>query len=108
MRRVIMESPFAGANAWQRWRNRRYARRCLIDALSRGEAPLASHMLYTQVLDDALAHERTLGIRAGLQWLPHADATVVYTDRGISAGMYKGIDAAERAGIPVEYRSLRG
>ena len=101
-----MESPFCGRNAWQRFLNRRYARACLKDALSRGEAPLASHLLYTQVLDDRDAQERQWGIRAGLAWLTLADASVVYIDRGISGGMRHGIEAAQADDIPVEYRSL--
>jgi hypothetical protein len=108
MRRVIVETPYAG-NLWQRWRNRRYARRCLHDCLRRGEAPFASHLLYTQpgVLRDGVALERKLGIEAGFAWGERADATVVYTDRGISRGMLAGIEAAERAGRPVERRRLK-
>lgn len=106
MRRVILESPFAGSNAWRRFKNRRYARACLLDALSRGEAPIASHLLYTQVLDDRIIDQRRWGIEAGLAWLAVADASVVYIDLGISRGMQYGIEAAERAGIPIERRSL--
>ena len=75
----------------------------------RNESPYASHLLYTQpgVLRDRVAHERDLGIRAGLEWGKQAQATVVYIDRGISAGMLRGIEAAETAGRPVETRSLR-
>jgi len=69
MRRVIVESPYKG-NLIQRWFNRRYARACLHDCLRRGEAPFASHLLYTQpgVLRDGVALEREQGIRAGLAW----------------------------------------
>jgi len=109
MRRVVVESPYAG-NFWLRFLNRRYARACLRDCLDRGESPLASHLLYTQrgVLHDGDASERARGIAAGLTWGQVADATVVYTDRGISVGMRMGIDEAERAGRPVEFRSLNG
>ncbi len=107
MRRVILESPFAGRNAWQRFLNRRYARAALKDCLSRGEAPFASHLLYTQVLDDQVPAEREWGIASGFAWLEIADASVVYYDRGISGGMRAGIDAAHREGVPVEYRSLK-
>jgi hypothetical protein len=105
MRRVIVESPYAGDIG----ANVAYARACLRDCLLRGEAPLASHLLYTQpgVLDDAIPEERELGIRAGLVWGWAAYATVVYGDRGISAGMQKGIRAAEEEGRPVEYRTLK-
>lgn len=105
MRRVIIESPFAG-NVWTRWRNRVYARKCLRDSCLRGEAPLASHLLYTQALDDGDKHERRMGIEAGLIWGVVADATVVYIDRGISRGMVTGIERAAREGRAVEYRSL--
>lgn len=104
MRRVILESPFAG----QIERNVRYARACLRDSLLRGEAPIASHLLYTQpgVLDDDVPEERKQGIDAGLAWREAAEASVVYQDFGISSGMRYGIKAAEAAGRPVEFRSL--
>jgi hypothetical protein len=76
--------------------------------LSRGEAPIASHLLYTQpgILDDTTPVERNWGIEAGLAWKRVADASVVYTDLGISRGMQHGIDAAKASGLPVEYRSI--
>lgn len=104
MRLVILESPYSGdVDA-----NVAYARRCLHDCLARGEAPIASHLLFTQpgALDDNVPEERAAGIAAGLAWVLVADATVVYTDRGTSSGMRHGIAAAERAGKPVEYRSI--
>lgn len=107
MRRVILESPYAG-NFFQRWLNRRYARKCVRDSLMRGEAPTASHLLYTQpgILCDEIPAERRLGIDAGLAWRNVAEASVVYTDRGTSSGMKYGIIAARAAGRPVEFRTL--
>lgn len=107
MRLVIVESPYAG-NIVTRWINRRYARKCVRDSLRRGEAPIASHLLYTQpgILRDHVPAERKWGIDAGLAWRAVAQASVVYTDRGISKGMQYGIEAARSAGIPVEFRSL--
>lgn len=104
MRKVILESPFAGDVET----NIEYARRCVRDSLLRGEAPIASHLLYTQpgILDDNIPEERQHGIDAGLAWRSVADATVVYTDLGISTGMKYGIAAATDAGRPVEYRSI--
>lgn len=104
MRLVILESPYAGAVE----RNVAYARAAVRDSLLRGEAPIASHLLYTQpgVLDDAIPSERQHGIDAGLAWRARADASVVYVDLGISRGMQFGMDAAAAAGIPVEIRSL--
>ncbi len=102
---VQIESPFAGGrNAG----NITYARACLRDSLLRGEAPFASHLLYTQqgVLDDTDASQRALGIEAGLQWGRHASKTVVCTDLGVTPGMVMGIYRAEEEGRPVEWRSL--
>lgn len=104
-RRVIIESPFAGDIP----ANLEYARACVRDCLDRGEAPIASHLLYTQpgILRDEVPEERQWGIEAGLAWGVMAHATVVYTDRGISTGMAFGISHAERCNRPIEYRSLR-
>ncbi len=106
MIRVLLESPFAGAIE----KNIAYARACCRDSLMRGEAPYASHLFYTQegILDDSIKEERQLGIDAGLLWGMTAEKTVVYTDRGISGGMRYGIAAAEKAGRPIEYRTLEG
>lgn len=101
---VIVESPFAGHVE----ANVAYARAALRDCLNRGEAPYASHLLYTQpgVLDDNDSDQRRAGIEAGLAWGKLATATVVYTDRGISTGMQQGIDRAIAEGRIVEYRSI--
>jgi hypothetical protein len=106
MRLVIVESPYAGDVE----ENVRYARACVRDCVLRGEAPIASHLLFTQpgILRDEVPEERVLGIDAGLAWRRVAEATVVYTDRGISAGMLHGVAAAKEAGLVIEYRSLGG
>lgn len=106
MRLVILESPYAGDVE----ANVAYARRCVRDSLSRGEAPIASHLLYTQtgILDDEAPAERALGIDAGLAWRAVAHASVVYIDRGISKGMHYGIQAACDAGLPIELREIGG
>lgn len=103
-RRVVLESPYAGNVE----RNVAYARACLRDCLDRGEAPIASHLLYTQpdVLDDADINQRRLGIEAGHAWICVADAVVVYQDLGISTGMRQGVDHARRMGTDVEFREL--
>lgn len=68
---------------------------------------MVSHLLYTMMLDDRNPEERELGIKMGLAWGEVAEATVVYTDHGISDGMERGIMAAMFAERPVEYRRLR-
>jgi hypothetical protein len=102
--RVLIESPYAGDVE----RNVRYARAAMADSLRRGEAPYASHLLLTQVLDDSDPAQRTLGIEAGLIWGKAADLTAVYADLGISRGMQLGIERARVEGRPVETRLLSG
>ncbi len=88
MRLVIIESPYAGNIAL----NLAYGRAAMRDCLERGEAPYASHLLYTQqgVLRDEDAAERTWGIGAGFHWRRAAHATVFYVDLGVSTGMLHG------------------
>jgi len=104
MRLVYLESPYAG-NVEQ---NLCYARACMADCLKRGEAPFASHLLYTQpgILDDNIPSERMLGIIAGLAWSLKAEKTVVYTDLGITPGMRQGILEAHLYNRPVEERRI--
>lgn len=105
MRLVIIESPYAGDVE----RNVAYAKAAVRDCLERGESPYASHLFFTQdgLLDDTIPAQRALGIEAGLAWGAKADATVVYTDLGMSRGMLLGIARAHEQGRPVELRTLR-
>lgn len=104
MQRVILESPYAGDID----RNIKYARECLKDSLKRGEAPIASHLLYTQegVLDDDNAEERMWGIKAGLAWKEVTDLHVFYVDYGMSSGMNFALEYAKSENIKTEYRTI--
>lgn len=108
MRLVIVESPYAAPTPEGIEHHLSYARAAMADCLARGEAPYASHLLYTQpgVLDDKRPTERKQGIEAGLAWGARADATVVYTDLGVTDGMLQGIERAKAAGREIEYRTL--
>lgn len=102
--RVVLESPF-GVNPNQFIP---YARAAVADSLSRGEAPMAMHLVYTQpgVLDDTVREERERGMAAAFAWYSAAERCVVYRDFGISSGMQAGIDVASRLGMPIDYRSI--
>lgn len=101
---VVVESPYAGDVE----RNLRYLRACMADCFARGEAPFASHGLYTQpgVLRDEVPEERSKGIAAGFEWGRVAERRVFYTDLGWSRGMHQGLDEAKRMGQPCEFRCL--
>jgi hypothetical protein len=102
--RTIIESPFSGDLAT----NLRYLRRAMHHAIHIGEAPYASHGLYTQpeVLDDTLPAERALGMEAGFAWSEGAEKVTVYTDLGLSDGMKRGIERHQENGKLIEYRRL--
>jgi len=106
IRRVVIESPYAGNIE----KNLRYLRACMRDCLLKNEAPFASHGLYTMpgVLRDEVPEERMHGIIAGFAWREISDATIVYTDLEISKGMEYGIAHAKELGHLIEYRALGG
>ena len=112
MRLVIIESPYGTrpdgtrATTEEVARNVRYARAAMLDCLQRGEAPYASHLLYTQCLDDATEDERDKGMQAGWAWLRRADLVAVYLDLGVTKGMRGGFHLAHALRISVEERRL--
>ena len=102
-RPVVLESPFAGDIK----RNQTYLELCIRDCImNHHDAPIASHKLYTDALDDGDITERSIGIKCGLTWGQFADACVVYVDHGVSVGMQIGIDHYEAMGIPIIERRL--
>ncbi len=105
MKRVIIESPYAGDIE----ANVAYAREAMRDCLMRGEAPYASHLLYTQpgVLKDEIPAERQHGIDAGFAWRQSAELTVFYVDLGWSRGMHAGLADCKAKRMPFEVRCLR-
>lgn len=104
MKLVIIESPYAGDIIV----NVAYAKSCLLDSLRRGEAPIASHLLYTQVLKDSIPEERTMGIEAGLAWSKVADLRIFYLDLGWSNDMLAARQHYFEDKVPYETRQLGG
>lgn len=102
LQRVVIESPLGGDFQ----RNIRYAKLACLDALRRGEAPYASHLFYTHILNDATREERKLGMSCGFLWGEAGDTAAVYQDLGISPGMTEGINLARERGQTVVYRTL--
>jgi len=102
--RTIIESPFAGNVV----RNLRYVRACMRDAFMRGEAPFASHALYTQegVLDDNHPEERELGIWGGFMYREVCPRSAFYLDYGMSGGMQHGFDHALKHHVEIVLRGF--
>lgn len=103
---VLIESPFSSQTRGGIALNVKYAFLAVRDSLSRGEAPYASHLFFTQILDDSIAHERELGINAGLAIGNFATKPALYLDLGVSPGMRYGLENAKAASRPVEERRL--
>jgi hypothetical protein len=106
MKLTIIESPYKWKDYKELDENIKYAKECLLDCLKRWEAPLISHLLYTQVLEDKIPEERKLGIEAWLAWWDKADLTAVYTDKWISKWMEYWIERARERWRKIVYRKL--
>lgn len=115
LRRVIIESPYGAKHPdgtedlLTVARNRRYLQRCILDCLTRGESPYASHQMLTDALRDADPEERALGIEAGFAWAPAGEVPVaVYVDYGVSPGMRMALNRHEAEGREVVFRCIGG
>jgi hypothetical protein len=110
MKPVVIESPYAGDVET----NLRYLRAAMRECLLKGEAPFASHAIYTQpgVLDDTKPDERSLGIKAGFviaEALARAGAPrLFFQDQGYSRGMHLGVNHAREIEQTMEFRRLVG
>ena len=108
MKLVILESPFAANEDRSVEDHIAYARKAVRHSLSMGEAPIASHLLYTQptILNDDIPEERLWGINAGLAWKSVAQAHVFYVDYGWSRGMIYGKEYAKEHNLEIIERRI--
>ena len=74
-----------------------YCRRVIDD----GYMPIASHLLYPQILDDADPVQRELGLSFGLSLLRICDEVWVFGE--ISSGVSKEIEEAKRLKKQIRY-----
>lgn len=101
---VIVESPYAGDIE----SNLAYAREACADCLLRREVPYASHLFFTQFLNDMEPTEREAGMTAGYAFWRHASKIVFYVDRGMSSGMKRAFARAQKLGMQIEERFMEG
>lgn len=111
---TIIESPYSGDTE----ANLEYARAACLNCIDRNENPFASHLFYTQFLDDDNEGERDLGIALGFQWgwiaqmaakVPLNPTTTIvafYVDKGWSAGMEAALEHYTEKGLRCEIRRL--
>ncbi len=106
---VIVESPFKPAGHLTRETLDRHLDACLLDCISRGETPYASHQMLTRCLDDTVPEQREQGIACGLDMARflarHGASWVFYVDYGMSKGMQEAMEEARRVGAHIEVRT---
>lgn len=73
VKKVLIESPFKGKNISDRASNRQFARDVCKWAVHNGYNPYASHLFFTQFLNDDLPGDRKFGINLGLMWGEYCD-----------------------------------
>jgi hypothetical protein len=97
IRTVFIESPYSGDIP----ANTAYARKCVMDSLKRGEAPVALHLLYTALPDGEFVSDSTPveGMPGREKCLERCravrnkqDLVVFYIDKGWSHGMKQALD----------------
>jgi hypothetical protein len=96
MKKVFICSPFSGSD---KSLNIERAQRYCLNAIRKGCAPFAPHLLYPQFLDET-PDQRKLGMDAGKQFLLYCDELWVCGTE-VTSGMTEEIDLAKTAGIPV-------
>ncbi|GHU58874.1 hypothetical protein FACS1894133_4480 [Clostridia bacterium] len=96
--RVYIVSPYAGDVEANVANAKRYCR----FALKRGYNPIASHLYYTQFLNDSSKAERQTGLNLGLD-LMRSCSEVWWFGEAISNGMYAELCRAKAWHIPTRH-----
>lgn len=78
-----------------------YTKRVSREVALAGHTVIASHLFYPLFLDDSDATEREIGMKACLDLLEMCDVVLVNTKYGISEGMSREIEHAEKIGMKV-------
>lgn len=108
MKTITIESPFANELEYERIENLLYvnavARKVVLEDSS--VSPLFFHSFYTQFLHDDNPEERMKGLNMSFVYHAMAEESLVAVDRGISSGMWKGIEAAIEKGRPFKFYTM--
>lgn len=100
-RKVYVASAYAGDVETNTAKAVEYCRM----AIDAGYMPLASHLLYPQMLNDKVPAERELGLMFGLALLRMCDE--VWVCGSVSSGMAQEIEEAKRLNKKVVYKEVR-
>ena len=70
--------------------------------------PVASHLLYPQILEDSVPAQRELGLQFGLALLERCSEIWVFNENHeLSEGMRLEIGHARKKGIPVRFHDMK-
>lgn len=101
MRKVYICSPYKAKDDIELDRNLEYAQQLTRQAIEAGLAPITPHLYMTQCLCEDLPAERAKGMAAGLALLKCCDFVIAGIKYGISEGMSREIQTADKLGIEV-------
>lgn len=101
MRKVYICSPYRAKDSAELDRNLEYAQALTRQAIEAGLAPITPHLYMTQCLSEDIPAERAKGMTAGLELLKCCDFVIAGVKYGISEGMSREIQTADKLGIEV-------
>lgn len=99
-KRVYVASAFGGDIKTNKANAIKYCQ----EVISQGFIPVASHLLYPQMLDNNNPDDREKGMQFGLDLIRSCDELWVFGD--ITPGMQREITEAEKIGIPVKKQKV--
>lgn len=103
---AVLITPFMAEDYSRAAAVKRYGDRCVKDSIGRGEAPIASHLFYYDVLNVRNPIERDIGLLSQLTWIGKCDIVVVYVDFGITKAMEVAINTAQLRSRKIEFRTI--
>lgn len=99
---AFISSPYKYTTEQELKLNVSIARAMCYYAMMQGYAPFASHLLYTQFLNEDIIEERNLGINLGREFLLYSEIMYHYEVSEHSEGATRDILLAEKYCIPVQ------
>lgn len=107
MKRITIESPYAGDVV----ANERFAKAVCAYAVHEGHAPYASHLFFTQFLNDLVPADRKTGIESGFEWGRNGNEVWFCLEEGrhetLSMGMVKGLAHYKEYDLPCLLKIFR-
>jgi hypothetical protein len=101
MKSAYICSPYRAKDEAELDRNIDYAQEITRKALLAGYAPITPHLYLTQCLNESIPEERDIGMAAGLNLMKQCDFVVVGIRYGVSEGMERELQEAERLKLDI-------